>query len=213
MAVASLERWLGLCRGVTAESDAVVRVFSRLQQEYETPPREYHNLSHVAYCLTHFDAWVGECDHPAAVELAIWFHDVVYDVRRTDNEEQSALLAQQLLADMKVAGWVAQDVTRLILATKHQESTESADDKLMQDVDLAILGAPAEVFDRYERAIRQEYAWVEERTWRRKRSAFLQSLLARSRIYQTTSAYQACERAAYDNLERAVAALREGGRL
>lgn len=213
MAVASLERWLGLCRGVAAEPEAAVRVFARLQQEYETPPREYHNLSHVAFCLTHFDAWVGECDYPSTVESAIWFHDVVYDARRTDNEEQSALLAQQLMADLKVAGRTAQEVTRLILATKHQDTAETADGKLIQDVDLAILGASADVYDTYERAIRQENAWVEERLYRRKRSAFLQSLLARSRIYQTTSAYQACERAAYDNLERAVAALRGSGRL
>lgn len=45
----------------------------------------------------------------------------------------------------------------LILATRHDVSPPAGDAALLVDVDLAILGSPAERLDEYERQVRQEY--------------------------------------------------------
>ena len=200
-----LKRWLGLCQDVQADESMVRAVFEKLCWAYEAPSRAYHNLTHIRNCLTDFDRWLGECDHPAVVELAIWFHDVVYDSRRPDNEQQSALLARDLLAEMKIAGWVSQDVQALILLTRHDSPAGSPNGRLIQDVDLAILATDPATFDRYEQAVRREYDWVEDRVFWPKRSDFLQSLLRRDQLFLTTSAFQTCEGPARHNLERSIA--------
>jgi predicted metal-dependent HD superfamily phosphohydrolase len=51
-------------------------------------------------------------------------------------------------------------VCRLILATKTHESDGQAEQALMLDVDLSILGSEPIHFSEYERQIRQEYSWV-----------------------------------------------------
>ena len=62
---------------------------------YTAPGRHYHNLAHIEDCL----AALARVDDLSAAEReiltqAIWWHDVVYDATRTDNEELSARLAE-----------------------------------------------------------------------------------------------------------------------
>jgi predicted metal-dependent HD superfamily phosphohydrolase len=63
---------------------------------YNAPGRHYHNLAHIEDCL----AALARVDNLSVAEReilseAIWWHDVVYDATRTDNEELSAQLAEQ----------------------------------------------------------------------------------------------------------------------
>ena len=56
--------------------------------------RHYHNLAHIEDCL----GALARVDNLSAAEReilseAIWWHDVVYDATRSDNEELSARLA------------------------------------------------------------------------------------------------------------------------
>ena len=89
----------------------------------------------------------------------------------------------------------------LILATKHNRPV-SGDAALLVDIDLAILGKPADEFDRYDAAIRQEYAWVSEEAYRAGRSKVLQSFLDRTTIYQTEFFRNLYEAQARTNLQR-----------
>jgi predicted metal-dependent HD superfamily phosphohydrolase len=61
---------------------------------YSSPDRYYHNLTHIQDCLSVFDQTSSLVAHPKEVELAIWFHDAVYDTRRSDNEQKSAEWAE-----------------------------------------------------------------------------------------------------------------------
>jgi predicted metal-dependent HD superfamily phosphohydrolase len=63
---------------------------------YNAPGHHYHNLAHIEDCL----AALARVDNLSVAEReilseAIWWHDVVYDATRTDNEELSAQLAEQ----------------------------------------------------------------------------------------------------------------------
>ena len=84
------------------------------------------------------------------------------------------------------------------------------DAALFLDMDLAILGAEADVFDAYEEAVRREYGWVEEPMWRAGRAAVLTNFLARPHIYHTAEFRQRFEPRARQNLKRALAALEVG---
>jgi predicted metal-dependent HD superfamily phosphohydrolase len=175
--------------------DPAVR--ERLVARYAEPRRRYHTLEHIRHCLREFDPAMAR--DPDSVELAIWYHDAVYDPRRSDNEERSAAL---LLAEFPEARRAAD----LVLVTKHHRPADP-DAELLVDIDLAILGQRPERFDRYERRIREEYDWVPESVFREKRAALLRAFLRRRRIYRTPSFRSRYEAAARANLARSLASL------
>ena len=65
-------------------------VYEKLVARYSEPQRHYHTARHLAECFAELAAVCGEAEHPAEVEIALWFHDAVYDTKRHDNEQRSA---------------------------------------------------------------------------------------------------------------------------
>ena len=167
-------------------------ILALLKARYAEPHRRYHTMEHIEHCLREFDP--RQAREPEAVELAIWFHDAVYDTRRSDNEERSAAWLLELMPEAKRAA-------ELILVTKHHRAS-TPDEALLVDVDLAILGQPGDVFDRYERRIREEYAWVPGILFRHKRAKILRGFLERPFIYGTEHFRAKYEAAARANLLR-----------
>ena len=78
------------------------------------------------------------------------------------------------------------------------------DAEILVDIDLSILGQDAETFDNYERAIRQEYAHVDDNAFRKGRSAILQRFLDRPAIYATPRMRSRYEEPARQNLRRSL---------
>jgi len=198
------ERWreTWALAGRPAPDDAQADIATR----YAEPHRAHHDLSHVLDCLAHAAAVRPLLEHPLCVELALWFHDVVYDPRAGDNEERSAALATAALAacaSPEVLGYVGE----LVLATKHPSRPTQSDARYVVDVDLAILGAQPETFDAYETAIRREYRWVPRPLYRRKRKEVLQSFLDFDRIYLTEHFHARLEEQARANLQRSLSRL------
>ena len=96
------ERWLDLWQRLQqqgAEGDQE-RVYRLLSQAYCESHRAYHTLAHVAHALKEFDSVRELAKDPDAVELALWFHDVVYDIGARNNEEESARLAAAVAGGM-----------------------------------------------------------------------------------------------------------------
>ena len=208
MSALSLERWRApwLAAGASADSEGW---YERVHALYAEPARGYHNLRHIDDCLEEFDEVKHLAFDPTAVELAIWFHDAVYDPRAQDNEERSAELAMQALSQAGCGKALQHNVRDLILATKHLRAPAEGDAALMADIDLSILGKPPERFQDFERGVRQEYAWVPEELFRVKRAEILELFLARPRIYSTDWFFSKYERAARENLGASVRRLRE----
>jgi predicted metal-dependent HD superfamily phosphohydrolase len=179
----------------------------RLVSAYREETRHYHNLQHIAECLTEFDRVRALVSAPLAVEAALWFHDAVYDPRSGSNEEDSAAVAVDCLAAAGVASAAIDSVRQLILCTKTHEPGAVPDAALLIDIDLAILGQPTQRFWEYEHAIRAEYAWVPAATFAEKRAEILAHFLARPAIYRTASFRLKYEVAARANLQAAIARL------
>ena len=186
------------------------KVFEELISAYSSPDRFYHNLAHVEDCLFYFDQTEFLALHPGEVELAIWFHDAVYDTRRGDNEQKSAAWAEAVIRQAGLGGEMAERVSRSILATRHDVEVEDRDARLVADVDLSILGREADVFWQYEENIRKEYAWVPEDLFRQKRAEILRGLLDREHIYYHEEYRHMFEDRARLNLKEVIAKLLEG---
>ena len=174
---------------------------------YSSPDRSYHNLAHIQDCLFLFDQTRFLATHPEEVELAIWFHDAVYDTRRSDNEQKSAEWAEAVIQKAGLSRGIAERVASSILATRHQEQVTDAAAQLLVDVDLSILGRDPTIFWQYEENIRREYAWVPEDVFRRERGKILRGFLNRQYLYYHKEYRERFERRALANLEQAVARL------
>jgi predicted metal-dependent HD superfamily phosphohydrolase len=203
----SQERWVELCNAVGASEDPVP-CFKRLTAAYSEPHRRYHNLRHITECLQEFDVVRNLATSAESVELAIWFHDAIYDTRAQDNEEKSAAWAVEFLENAGVAASLVEKVSNLVLATKSHDVGIDEDAPVLVDVDLSILGQSQERFWEYEAQIREEYSWVEENMFAEKRGEILTSFLKRERIYFTDWFYRHYEEQARRNLQASIVRLR-----
>lgn len=191
--------WEGL--GAQMSGDAVR---SALIASYSEQHRSYHTLQHLTECLTAFDI-VGELPiHAVEVEIALWFHDAIYDLKASDNEEMSAKWASTTLNEAQVQPDIVDRVHALIMTTKHSAIPVAIDEQVLVDIDLAILGAAAPRFAEYEQQIRSEYAFVPGWLFNSKRKKILQSFLDRPRIYSTPHFRALLEDSARANLRRAI---------
>jgi len=190
------------------ERAAAAEGCERLVAMYAEAHRHYHNLRHIEECWREFDSVRHLAREPAAVELAIWFHDAVYDSHAAENEERSAELAKDWLSRGGATSSLVDAVVRLVLATKKHDASLHVDAAILVDVDLSILGQAPERYWEYEAQIRREYEWVPAAVFAEKRGEILEGFLARERIYETEECFRRWEGAARANLRAAVGRLR-----
>ncbi|MGX4802786.1 HD domain-containing protein [Bradyrhizobium guangdongense] len=175
-----------------------------LAAAYTAPGRHYHNLAHIEDCLAALAQVEGlSAREREVLSEAIWWHDVVYDPTRSDNEELSAQLAER-----HVRADISHEVGRLIRLTKTHDV--AADDRLgaiLISIDLSILGAEPTRYDAYAAAIRQEFIHVSEADYRVGRTAVLRRFAARPVIYPDPGFAAKYAGRARENLSRELASL------
>jgi predicted metal-dependent HD superfamily phosphohydrolase len=177
----------------------------QLVAAYAAPGRHYHNLTHIEDCL----AALARVENLSPLERetlseAIWWHDVVYDATRSDNEELSARLAEQHVREN-----LRQEVDRLIRLTKtHDVQPDDRLGAILISIDLSILGAEPARYDAYAAAIRQEFIHVPERDYRAGRAKVLSQFAGRPVIFPDAAFAARYDRPARENLARELASLR-----
>jgi predicted metal-dependent HD superfamily phosphohydrolase len=201
------ERWHRLMSqwGTPASDDT----YFKLLAIYSEPHRRYHTADHIDDCLAQLDDTLSIAEAPEEVELALWFHDAIYDAISSTNEARSAEWASGFLKSAKVDDERSSRVASYILATRHSAEPKSGDAALVVDIDLSILGRDMPEFEAYEKAIREEYKWVPMLIYRRKRVEILQSFLDRPAIYQTGHFRERFEQQARNNLHWAIRDLQQ----
>jgi predicted metal-dependent HD superfamily phosphohydrolase len=161
--------------------------------------------------LDRVDELAAHAENLANVQLAAFYHDAVYDPTRGDNEQRSAKLAEDTLPALGVSGATVADIIRLVLLTAtHDPADGDADGAVLCDADLAVLAGTPEQYAAYASGVRDEYAHVDEPTFRHGRAAVLKSLLSRPRLYRTEHGFRRWEAAARHNLATELALLTSG---
>lgn len=185
------------CAGAGQQRAAAL--FSALDAYYGEPHRHYHTGVHIEDCLSRMDLAAAQLVQPDSVELAVWFHDVIYQPGAADNERRSAdWFAEQ------AAGLLAPDLIRrvenYIMSTTHCEPPADDGAQWVVDVDLSGLGMETDMFQRDGDNIRREFTHLSDAEFIRGQTRFLQSLLDRERIYYTPFFYDLCETRARRNI-------------
>lgn len=195
-------RWETLFQPFVVETELEQKVFLDLVTAYSTPERFYHNLEHINQVLAIIEQMKSLNLDYIPVQLAAWFHDVIYDPQGQDNEEQSAEHAEAALHCLKIPQIIIDRVKYLILTTKnHQALPTDIDNQIFLDADLAILGASEGEYQAYAQAIRQEYSWMSDVDYQIGRQRVLTQFLQRERLYLTDYAYKNFEKQAKHNLQ------------
>jgi len=176
-------------------------------EAWSQPHRRYHDLAHLAAVLGLVGALPGATDSDA-VRLAAWYHDVVYEPERRDNEQVSATRARAglrgLVPDARV-----DEVERLVLLTAgHDPAPDDANGAVLCDADLAVLAGPPEAYAAYASAVREEYGHLPDAEFTAGRIAVLEHLLALPALYRTPEAAARWAERATANLTAELSLLR-----
>ena len=204
------ERFRDLWQRVKAKGDPD-KVFDQISAYYSQAHRFYHTLEHIRFCLELLDQFKGVVDDFDALEWAIWFHDLVYNIPGPDNEARSAEFAMQTARYADLDEDFALRVGRYIMITKGHKVGKKAplEEKIVCDIDLAILGQASEVYDQYERNIWREFGTVYPRqAYCKGRSSFLDEIGRSKKIFLTPLFKKRFDCAAKANLARTMEAFR-----
>lgn len=170
---------------------------------YEQPHRHYHNLTHIHHLLETYKWYCREASalvHPFMI-ASIWFHDLIYNPTKSDNEMRSAEIMTNMLGnlgDMNTAELI-------IIGTKTHVPVKDYDttayfSRIFFDMDLKILSEARNVYERYARGIRKEYGFVNDDDYLDGRTKVLRSFLERDKIYCSYH-FEQFEEAARENIE------------
>lgn len=201
----NLERWKKLMGvfGFTENQDT----FHELEKQYREKHRAYHNIDHIAACLDQLDAIPTAVPLKKEIELAIWFHDCIYNPYGKENELKSAKKAELFLQRQKADAGTISLIFDLIMATLHTQLPKNEAEALLQDIDLSILGAKPEHYNIYSEKVRREYKRVPRILYRKKRKEILSHFLQKNHIYHTPLFHGKFEEIARKNLKKEIIAL------
>lgn len=148
-------------------------VWPHIERAYRESQRFYHTLAHLAELFGHLAPY-RQVPHGQAIALAVWAHDVVYATALPDyaeNERRSVHWLDAITVAHCPPGWRAEHAAaiefarELVIATQtHRlpDTCRADPDRrhaaaLSLDADLAILAAPPERRDAYDRDIAREW--------------------------------------------------------
>ena len=182
------DRWARLFPDATPK--AIRNAYNDVANRYDEPHRHYHTLAHVYQMLQHLDEYptLLNAGEPRALELAVWLHDVIYDIFPPtgipSNENRSAEYAMLLPTQLDLPWETRFLAGRLIIATTdHLALPGDLVTATLLDADLSILGSDPETYQRYVTQVRTEYQDASETAWAAGRATVLRAFLARPSIF------------------------------
>ena len=188
----------------TISSEQILTAWQRLVSRYSEAHRHYHTLTHLERMFADFDIVMNQLYSPSLVALAIFYHDIIYDPKQSDNEAHSAEFMQTELRFYLQPKQIAQIKSLIMMTASHKwaaaEGIQKSDAAYFLDLDLSILGSSWDEYAQYTKAVRLEYRHVSDSDYQTGRTAVLQSLLARDRLYLSEDYHQCLESVARNNI-------------
>ncbi|XP_066298128.1 uncharacterized protein [Branchiostoma lanceolatum] len=209
------DRWTELCgRDRIRTAEAGQAWWRVVKERYCEPWRFYHNLSHVHSMFLHFDSHQHKIQNRNAVAWAIFFHDIVYDAKASDNEARSAEMFHHFATEhLQKPPDCIRETERLIMLTKEHVTEDhrnkdrygTKDEHYFLDFDMSVLGWPEQDYDVYAKQIRQEYVHIPLDQYRERRAEFLKKTLSEiPNIFSTKEFRDQFEEQARQNLHREI---------
>ncbi|WKN44768.1 HD domain-containing protein [Tunicatimonas pelagia] len=200
--------WQELTAKYSNDRQLVDRLWDEIEKSHTTKKRNYHNLTHLKYMVDHATRYHDNLSDPDTILFSVFYHDIVYDATRQDNEHKSADMARKRLSKLGVPTDKITKCHAQIIATQSHSFNSDSDTNYLLDFDLAILGESPSIYQEYTNKIRKEYAIYPDFLYKRGRRKVLQHFLAIERIFKTDIFYEDYEQPARANLEAELESLK-----
>ena len=188
-------------QAVLFNKQAALVIFNALVEKYSESQRAYHGLSHISNSLKYFEACRNEAVDPDAIEIAIWFHDCIYEIGAADNEQKSVDWFLDQTQD-QLSSELRDKIAELIMDTTHKNVPATSDGRLLADVDMSSFGRPWNEYIRDSKAVCDEFPEQDTAQKDRKLVGFLQYLLGKGPIYHSPFYARHYEQKAQENISK-----------
>ena len=195
------ERWITLASTYTSDEELINNLWREIEISHSQKKRYYHNLTHLNYMFVKADEFKKKIDDYEALSFSIFYHDFVYNARKSNNEKLSADVASDRLTKLGVSKSTISKCGLQILATKAHECSTDSDLNYLLDFDLGILGEDESLYKEYTQQVRQEYSIYPDFLYKPGRKKVLTHFLDLEYIYKTSDFINTHEKQARHNLE------------
>lgn len=183
-------------------------LWAEIEERYSEPHRTYHTLKHLEYFLELISEFKTEISAWDNVLFALYYHDIIYDPAKQNNEEESAVVAEKRLREIGAEDEVIKNVVNLIIATKTHDPFDS-DSRLFLDADLSILGENEDYYKLYADLIRQEYKIYPDEIYIPGRIGVLEHFINKETIFHSRAFHARFEKTARENLANECSTLKK----
>jgi predicted metal-dependent HD superfamily phosphohydrolase len=198
------ETFIELLKNYTDNNGMTNELWTEIEKNYSSKKRHYHTLRHLDNLLAQLTEIKGEIQNWETVLFTLYYHDIVYNSLKSDNEEKSAELAEKRMKQISVPIDKIELCKNQILATKsHIKSTDS-DTNYFTDADLSVLGQNLETYSLYCKNVRKEYSIYPDFVYNPGRKKVLNHFLAMDRIFKSDFFYNKFETQAKQNLQKEI---------
>ncbi|MGE6220581.1 HD domain-containing protein [Nubsella zeaxanthinifaciens] len=195
------ETFIQLLTNYTDNNGLTNELWTEIEKNYTSKKRHYHTLLHLDTILIQLTEVKKEIQNWETILFTLYYHDIIYNPLKSDNEEKSAELAEKRMKQVLVPIDIIELCKQQILATKsHIKSTDS-DTNYFTDADLSVLGQSWEKYSDYYKNVRKEYSIYPDFVYNPGRKKVLNHFLTMDRIFKTDFFYDKFERQAKHNLQ------------
>ena len=175
-------------------------LWTEIEQNYSCKNRHYHTLSHLDNLLQVLLEVEDKIENWETILFTLYYHDIIYNALKLNNEEQSAELAEKRMKQINVPRKIIENSKAQILATKNHLDNSVSDTNYFTDADLSVLGQNLETYTTYYQNVRKEYSIYPNVIYNPGRKKVLTHFLEMERIYKTEHFFHKLEVQAKDNL-------------
>lgn len=193
--------WMNTIQAFSNDDTYNQSLWEDLIKAYSDKGRYYHNLKHIDIMLNLAKSYTHQINNINALNLAIFYHDIIYDVKRQDNELKSWEFAEQHLKPLALTSEDLECIQSCIIATKGHQSHSNSDVNFILDFDLYTLGQSWTYYEEYTKQIRQEYAIYPDALYLNGRIQVLKHFLNTGDIYKTPEFKTLYEQQAQSNIK------------
>lgn len=202
--------WLETCKALGIRLSPFY--YLKLRRQYAEKQRYYHRWSHIENCFKVLNGKYTSDPNLPLVKMALFFHDVVYDPARKDNEDRSCeqftkfALARIDLGSQKQRFMLFQVVNLIEITRAHKlDDNASRAQQIMNDVDMSILGADLGTYMAYAENVWNEYKGHGREAYTAGRIAFLRTIDPSTAFY--TPEMKVLESRVRENVEAEISTL------
>jgi predicted metal-dependent HD superfamily phosphohydrolase len=196
------ETFIQLISKYTTDTRLIAQLWNEIETNYSGKKRHYHTLTHLDNLLQQLLAVKTEIKDWDTILFTLYYHDIIYNPLKTTNEEKSAEFAQKRMQLLGIPQPIIENCVSQILAIKKHLLSTDSDTNIFTDADLCILGQPWQVYEKYYKQVRKEYALYPDLIYNPGRKKVLQHFLQMQQIFKTNYFFNKFEMQAKENVEK-----------